>query len=46
MQRTRFLHFDLGLKMTATSAPKNTAAVMPAAVAVRPPVNAPIIQYD
>lgn len=32
----------LGLKTMAASAPKNTAAAMPAAVLVSPPVNAPI----
>ena len=37
---TRLL--ERGLKQRATNAPKNTAALMPPAVAASPPVNAPI----
>ena len=33
---------ERGLKQRATNAPKNTAALMPPAVAASPPVNAPI----
>ena len=33
--------FARGWKISAISTPKNTAALMPAAVFVRPPVNAP-----
>ncbi len=38
----RDIHFDFGLKISAFNNPKNTATVMPAAVWVTPPVNAPI----